>query len=125
MVCRHKRPIWPPATFVSSCCPYDIDDVARDLAGINILDKVMEGALQRGMADWFLNIPGRSASNDSTLAEYEEVRADLLNHFQHVRAVENRLSLLTQSPDQVLENKGGRDIQPGKRLIENQQLRIV
>ena len=58
MVGRHKHPISHATMFVSSCCPYDIDDLASDTVGINVLYKVVEAALQRRMTDSFLNISG-------------------------------------------------------------------
>ena len=84
MVCTQKHPIWRQAKFVSSRRPDDIDDLARHLGGINVLDKTMEGLLQGRLAHSFLNVVGRSRGNHRTLTEDQQVGADSFHHFQHV-----------------------------------------
>src|SRR5580658_803328 len=114
--CRH--PICSQAKVGSSCHPYDIENLAGDLVGINILNKVVEGSLQRSMPDSLLNFASWSRGDHRTLAEYKQMGADSLNHFQNVRAIEHRLPSLPQGPNQVLENKRRRNVKPRKRFIE-------
>ena len=51
--------------------------------------------------------------------------AYLLNHFQHVRTIEDRTALLAQSLDQILQHQGGGYVEAGKRLIEDENFGIV
>jgi len=48
-----------------------------------------------------------------------------LDHFQDVRAVQEHLVARGERSQQAAQDQGGVDVQPGKRLVQDEQLGIV
>src|SRR5438270_353031 len=70
------------------------------------------------MADAVLRFNLTPVNND-------DLRANPLDHFENMRDVQNNFAARGEFRNKVFKEQGGRDVEAGQRLVEDQNVRIV
>src|SRR5579863_332876 len=87
----------------SSCCAHELENIVCNLLSVHVFHQLEKRALER-LPCHLMDPAQRIIGQHNSLAQNEQVRTDLLNHFQHVGTIKNNLALLPESLNQVLEN---------------------
>ena len=64
-------------------------------------------------------------ADDVAVLQDDDARADLLDHFEDVRAEDDHLALGGERADERLQDARGADVEAGKGLVEDDDARIV
>ena len=59
------------------------------------------------------------------LIDDDDLRADLFDHFEDVRDVQDHFAAAGELAEQVLEEQGGSDVDAGERFVEDQYVGVM
>ena len=89
----------------SRTAAHHVCDVARGLFRIGLEDELREHVFQRLMRHQRAQLLHRVLRDDSPAVQHDDARAQLLDHFEDVRAVEHRLAARGERADEVAQNQ--------------------
>src|SRR6185503_21042994 len=102
----------------ASLADYRVDNGFRGSFRILFLDQPRKRGFERGHLLKSLQVFDTAVGELPSLLQNDHVRTNFLDHFEHMRAVEDGFPLAAEPGHQLAENHGRYYIQPRERLVK-------
>jgi hypothetical protein len=101
------------------------DQAASDRACVLLTDELGKDAFEAAELHDGCELGGWSVGEELALGEDDDAVADLLDDFEDVRDVKNRLPFCGEFLEEVFEEAGGGDVEAGERFVEDEEAWVV
>jgi hypothetical protein len=104
---------------------HHVRDVARRLRRVRLQHQLREHLFERPVRHQGTQLIDRVFCDDAAAVQDDDAGAELLDDFEHMRAVEDGLAAAGEQMDEMPEHQRRGDVEAGVRFVEDQDVGIV